>query len=60
MELAIAGTPIVRPEIKFDQIRSIEHQRSNIVTGQSFKNKSWLQLLLEWLIATINQKGNPI
>ncbi|QZN96407.1 hypothetical protein [Symbiopectobacterium purcellii] len=59
MELAIAGAPTVRPEIKFDPIRSIEHHRSNIVTGQSFKNKSWLQRLFEQLIATVNQKGNP-
>ncbi|WP_440863034.1 hypothetical protein [Symbiopectobacterium purcellii] len=61
MQYAFAGWPIAgRSETQFDPIRSIEHHRSNIVTGQSFKNKSWLQRLFEQLIATVNQKGNPI
>ncbi|MGG2142121.1 hypothetical protein [Symbiopectobacterium sp. RP] len=54
MEFVIAGAPIVRPEIKLDPIRSIEHHCSNIVTCQSFKNKSWLKRLFEQLIATVN------
>ncbi|KGA24937.1 hypothetical protein AO825_08430 [Pectobacterium brasiliense] len=57
MGLAIAGAPIVRPKFDFDGIKSIQHSRKNILTGDSFKpapstpppNKSLIQIIIDFL-----------
>ena len=61
--LAFAGLPVAGSP-KFDAIKTIQFQRTNITTGKdvmSFKStKSWLQRLFEQLIDTVCQKGHPL
>ncbi|PXB01164.1 hypothetical protein DMB41_16345 [Pectobacterium carotovorum subsp. carotovorum] len=54
--LAFAGLPVAGSP-KFDGIKSIQHSRKNILTGDSFKpasptpppNKSLIQIIIEFL-----------
>lgn len=53
---ALAGLPVAG---SFDAIKSIEFHKSNVLTSDSFRVKSHLQKLFDWLIDAVNQRGNP-
>ena len=44
----------------FDAIKTIQYQKHNVLSSSSFAPKSQLQRLVDWLVSTVCQKGNPL
>lgn len=61
MQLAYVGAARAGGS-SFNEIKRIEHHKSNILTSASFTpppHKSWLEKLFDKLIETLKQDGQP-